>query len=321
MQTMVGEVMTTAVARVRPETPVTQVARLLRERGVTAVPVVDEEDHVLGVVSAMDLAMDDGQSYSGPALLGCMARHPARASGAKTAAERMSSPAVSVTPDVSLRTATRLLQMHGIHHLPVVADGKLVGMVTRRDLLAAFLRGDEQVRRQIVHAMEMTFHLTSDQVAVTVHNGVVRLDGQVERRPALRHLLDERLADTRPTSDGVATWSAPPGPAPARECAGRRAEGPHLVRDIGRCQWTRAAAGLTWTGRAGIRAIRLDHGKRRLPRWLTCTPGTAAGAAQPAGGVGLTADRQPGRPAPLGECRRRRGASLAMTTHQRRRTT
>jgi hypothetical protein len=54
--------------------------------------------------------------------------------------------------------------------------------VTRRDLLAAFLRGDEQVRRQIVHAMEMTFHLTSDQVAVTVHNGVVRLDGQVERR-------------------------------------------------------------------------------------------------------------------------------------------
>ncbi len=58
MQTMVGEVMTTAVARVRPETPVTQVARLLRERGVTAVPVVDEEDHVLGVVSAMDLAMD-----------------------------------------------------------------------------------------------------------------------------------------------------------------------------------------------------------------------------------------------------------------------
>src|SRR6266508_1100959 len=120
MQTVVGEVMTTAVARVRPETPVTQVARLLRERGVTAVPVVDEEDHVLGVVSAMDLAMDDGQSYSGPALLGCMARHPARASGAKTAAERMSSPAVSVTPDVSLRTATRLLQMHGIHHLPVV---------------------------------------------------------------------------------------------------------------------------------------------------------------------------------------------------------
>src|SRR6266511_1734422 len=72
----------------------------------------------------MDLAMDDGQSYAGPALLGCMARHPARASGAKTAAERMSSPAVSVTPDVSLRTATRLLQMHGIHHLPVVADGE-----------------------------------------------------------------------------------------------------------------------------------------------------------------------------------------------------
>jgi CBS domain-containing protein len=150
MPYLVGEVMTTAVARVRPETPVTQVAQLLRERGVTAVPVVDEEDHILGVVSAMGLTLEDGPPHYPPALLECMARHPARATGAKTAAGWMSSPVVSVTPEVSLRTAALLLQTHGIHHLPVVADGKLVGMVTRRDLLAAFLRADDQARRQIV---------------------------------------------------------------------------------------------------------------------------------------------------------------------------
>jgi CBS domain-containing protein len=194
MRCMVGEVMATTVARVRPQTPLTEVARLLRERGVNAVPVVDEEQHVLGVVSAMDLTQERGERPGMPAgLLECMARHPSRGKAARTtAADRMSSPVVTVTPEVSLRTAARLLQVHGIHHLPVVADGRLVGMVTRRDLLAAFMRADEQVRRQIIHAVEMTFHLTRDQVTVAVHNGVVRLEGRVERRSLADEL--QRLA-------------------------------------------------------------------------------------------------------------------------------
>src|SRR6266542_1696408 len=188
MQGMVGEVMTTAVDRVRPETPIAQVAKLRRERGVTAVPVVDEENHLLGVVYGMDLPLVHERPVHGPAaLLESMARHPSRARTGQTAADRMSSPAISVTPDVSLRTAARLLQVHGIHHLPVVSSSKLVGMVTRRDLLVAFLRDDEQVRRQIVHALEMTYHLTPAQVAVTVHAGVVRLDGRVEQHS----LVDE----------------------------------------------------------------------------------------------------------------------------------
>src|SRR6266536_5905954 len=163
MQGMVGEVMTTAVVRVRPETPIAQVAKLLRERGVTAVPLVES-----------------------------MARHPSRARTGQTAADRVSSPVISVTPDVSLRTAARLLQVHGIHHLPVVSSGKLVGMVTRRDLLVAFLRTDEQIRRQIVQTAKSTFHLTREQIVVRVHNGVVRLAGRVDRRSLAGEL--ERLA-------------------------------------------------------------------------------------------------------------------------------
>lgn len=194
MQSLVSEVMATRVARVRPETPLEQVEELLRERGVNAVPVVDDQDHVLGVVSAMDLTLERKRGSRVPAaLLECMARHPAGGKGARTTAvDRMSSPVVSVTPEVSLRTAARLLQVHGIHHLPVVANGKLVGMVTRRDLLAAFMRTDEQVRRQIAHALEMTFHLTPDQVAVAVHDGVVRLEGRLELRSLAGEL--ERFA-------------------------------------------------------------------------------------------------------------------------------
>jgi CBS domain-containing protein len=192
MQVLVGEVMATGVVRVGPQTPVDEVMRLLRERGVTAVPVVDEGEHVLGVVSAMDLVPDQEQPGGRPGALRKHLAPHARGPDTATAADRMSSPVVSVTPDVSLRTAARLLQVHGIHHLPVIADGKLVGMVTRRDLLAAFLRADEQISRQISHALQITYHLDGNQITVLVHNGVVRLQGRVERRSLVDEL--ERLA-------------------------------------------------------------------------------------------------------------------------------
>jgi CBS domain-containing protein len=165
MPSSAGDIMATAVTRVRPQTQLTTVMGLLRERAVTAVPVVDESDRVVGIVSAMDLV--DDQPHS-------------------------------VTPQTSLRTAARLLQTHDIHHLPVVADGKLVGMITRRDLLATFLRADEQVRREIAHAAQITFNAMPDQVAVTVHSGVVRLEGQVGLRSIAREL--EGLAAA---TDGV----------------------------------------------------------------------------------------------------------------------
>lgn len=199
MHATVGEVMSTTVAQVAPQTPLAQVAKLLRERGVTAVPVVDEQDHVLGVVSGMDLAVEPGPPYRAPAATHKLAhRARGRAARTATASDRMSSPVVTVAPDVSLRTAARLLQVHAIHHLPVIADGKLAGMVTRRDLLAAFLRDDEQIRRQLAHVLEMTYHLAWDQVAVSVHNGAVRLDGRVER-----HSLADEVERLAAAVDGV----------------------------------------------------------------------------------------------------------------------
>jgi CBS domain-containing protein len=200
VQHTVAEVMTTTVARVAPRTPLAQVTTLLRERGISAVPVVDEQDHVLGVVSDTDLPTEPGPPHRAPAAVHKLARARGRAARAPTAADRMGSPVVTVTAGVSLRTALRLLQVDGIHHLPVIADGKLAGMVTRRDLLAAFLRDDEQVRRQLAHTLEMTYHVTWDQVSVSVHNGVVRLEGRVERH-SLAHELEQLAA----AADGVIT--------------------------------------------------------------------------------------------------------------------
>jgi len=231
MQRAVGEVMTNTVARIGPQTPLPEVAKLLRERGVTAVPVVDEQGHVLGLVSGMDLAVEPEPPHRTPPAMHRLAHRARGRARTATAADRMSSPVVTVTPDVSLRTAARLLQVHGIHHLPVIADGKLAGVVTRRDLLAAFLRDDEHVRRQLAHTLEMTYHLAWDQVTVTVHNGVVRLDGRVERRSlaaavdgvtAVQSKLAWDLDDTTPDMESRERRVAPrphgpgslgPGPA------------------------------------------------------------------------------------------------------------
>ncbi|HZD74850.1 MAG TPA: CBS domain-containing protein [Actinomycetota bacterium] len=199
MQHTVTEVMTTTVARVTPHTPLAQVTKLLRERGIGAVPVVDDRDHVLGMLSGVDLTIEPAPPYRAPAARHRLApRTWGRAARGLTAADRMRSPVITVTGDVSLRTAARLLQVHGIHHLPVVDEGRLVGMVTRRDLLAAFLRDDEQLRRQLTHALEMTWHLTWDQVTVSVHNGTVRLDGRVDR-----HSLAREVEQLAAAADGV----------------------------------------------------------------------------------------------------------------------
>jgi CBS domain-containing protein len=187
--------MSTAVTRVGPQAQLGSVLGLLRERAVTAVPVVDESDHLVGILSAMDLVDPELSNLVAGRRLRRLAR---RNGGHATVADRMSRPVVSVAPDTSLRTAARLLQVHDIHHLPVVAGGKLVGMVTRRDLLAAFLRADEQIRRQVAHAAQITFNLLPDQLTVTVHNGVVRLDGHVGLRSLARELEGQAAA-----TDGV----------------------------------------------------------------------------------------------------------------------
>jgi CBS domain-containing protein len=191
----VGDVMSTAVTRVGTQAQLDSVLGLLQERAVTAVPVVDESDHLVGILSAMDL-VDPGLSNL---VAGRRLRRMARRNGGHAkVADRMSRPVVSVAPETSLRTAARLLQVHDIHHLPVVAGGKLVGMVTRRDLLAAFLRADEQIRRQVAHAAQITFNVLPDQLTVRVHNGVVRLDGRVGLRSLARELAGQAAG-----TDGV----------------------------------------------------------------------------------------------------------------------
>ncbi|MEU6144525.1 CBS domain-containing protein [Streptomyces sp. NPDC047081] len=189
--TKVGALMVRGVVTVRPDTPFKEVARLLGRHRVSGVPVTDEDDRVLGVVSETDLVLHQSRRSAGNGFLGGrfgrMSREVRRTgakSRARTAAELMSTPAVTVHADTASAEAARIMLRHGVERLPVVdEENRLVGIVTRHDLLRVFLRTDDQIRRDVQQEVFVkTLLLTPHIVRVSVRDGVVTLAGRLERR-------------------------------------------------------------------------------------------------------------------------------------------
>lgn len=189
--TKIGAVMTDDVVTAQYGTPFKDVVRLLREHRISGLPVIDEDDKVIGVISETDLIQRQACPPESRGLLGTWAlrlrrgarRRTAR-SRARTAGGVMSAPAVTVPAEAALREAARLMTRHGIERLPVVdEEDRLVGIVTRRDLLQVFARSDDEIRQAaqcevLVDALWLGPHT----VEVDVYDGVVTLTGQLERR-------------------------------------------------------------------------------------------------------------------------------------------
>ena len=100
------------------------------------------------------------------------------------AGELMSAPVVTIGADVSVVEAAKLLEMAGVKRLPVVdSKGRLVGIVSRRDLLSVFLRSDSEIRTEIVdEVLDKLLWIDPLQVKVTVANGLVAMTGELECR-------------------------------------------------------------------------------------------------------------------------------------------
>lgn len=189
--------MTHDVISVRADAPFKTVARLMSGNTVSALPVLDEHGRLIGVVSEADLLPKEGHR-------GQQARHrlpvsPARrhdeakASGA-VVRDLMSSPAVTIDADGTLAEAARTMITNGVKRLPVVTEsGQLVGVVSRIDLLGAFLRPDDEIAEQVEREMADRVLLTeAGQIEVRVGDGVVTLFGHVDRRTSQE--LAEKLA-------------------------------------------------------------------------------------------------------------------------------
>lgn len=211
----VHKVMTADVVTVQPDAPFREVVSTLAEHHISGVPVVDGGDHVVGIVSEADLLVREERKASQQEAHGVFAthrRHHEQDSGATaaagprtmvigdTAGAMMSTPVVTVTPATTVVEAARLLSRHGIKRLPVVdADERLIGIVSRADLLRIFLKPDSEIRDEVVQEVIMR-SLWQDpaKVKVDVHDGTVTLRGELE----LKSLIPIAVQLTA-TIDGV----------------------------------------------------------------------------------------------------------------------
>jgi CBS domain-containing protein len=188
------------VLTVRPETPLKEVAHRLVERGISGMPVCDENGRVLGVVSEADILYKErGEARKGAGLLALLLEphdDADRKIGARTAGEAMTSPAVTIEPNRRLAEAARVMLERGINRLPVVRDGKLVGIVTRADLVRAFERPDYEIAREIREDVVLRTLWIPDAVDVRVERGEVTLRGKLDTSTEVE--LVERLAERVP---------------------------------------------------------------------------------------------------------------------------
>jgi CBS domain-containing protein len=188
----VADVMRREVVAVTPDTSFKEVARLLTQLRVSALPVTATDGHLLGVVSESDLLAKE-RRLERP-LLGRVRRRwleeHVRAE-ASMVRHLMSTPAITVDSAATLQEAARLMNRRGVHCL-CVTDGRspLVGIVTRGDLLRAFVRPDEAIEREIYDdLMGRVLWMDPREITVEVVDGLVRFQGEVEQRSRAESLV------------------------------------------------------------------------------------------------------------------------------------
>jgi CBS domain-containing protein len=217
----VRDVMSTGVVTVGKTTSYKQVARLMTEHNVNALPVVIKNGHVVGVVSETDVLRKEERRFrrlvSG--LSGRARRERAKAK-ARTAAELMTSPVITTHPDASLAWAARLMSDHHIRRLPVLdAPGALIGIVSRRDLLRVFLRPDAEIGAEVHGVLTGVLLEDPHSVQVQVRDGVVTLRGSL-REPELIPAAVRLASDV----DGAVAVVDELTSGPAEQASGQAAE-------------------------------------------------------------------------------------------------
>ena len=180
----VRDVMTTEVVTVDRITPYKEIDRLLTEHRISGMPVLKMGRHVAGVISEADLLAAEDKAARQARMnteFGRRWRFRKPQHVSLTAGTMMTSSPITIHPDATIPAAARVMSTHHVRRLPVVdPDGKLIGIVSRRDLLSVFLRPDADILADVQQVLdEMPF---SDPAGVTplVHNGVVTLTGTLE---------------------------------------------------------------------------------------------------------------------------------------------
>jgi CBS domain-containing protein len=180
----VADAMSADVLTVAPETPLKDAAALLAQNRISGLPVL-ENGIVVGVVSEADIVARSTGSRESRSLLGELFGGPRRHEdvAATHVREAMSSPAITIAPGRPVAEAARVMVNRRVNRLPVADGSRLVGIVTRADLVRAFVRPDDELEREIREDVaETALWIDSKRLDVAVDQGVVKLAGEVERR-------------------------------------------------------------------------------------------------------------------------------------------
>ena len=193
----VGDVMTRDVVSVTPDIPLKDVAAMLVERGISGLPVCGPDRVVVGVLSEADLLVKQGGSPERSGGLFAWLVETASAPDlaklrAHTAGEAMTAPAITVETASPVSEAARTMVSLGVNRLPVVEDGRLVGIVTRADLVRLFTRSDEEIARDIRQDVVKRLWIAPERIEVDVEQGEVVLRGEVDTEVEAA-LLEKRI--------------------------------------------------------------------------------------------------------------------------------
>lgn len=198
----VVDLMASDVISVRPDTSLRDAARIMVEKGISGLPVTNEEGTLVGVVSEGDFLRKevDRGDLMGRGLLGVLFDNRDSLAEAETVGEVMAENLFTVSPDATLVEAARTMTTHGVKRLPVVTrEGKLVGVISRRDVVAAFTRPDELIEDEIREdILRRLLFLDPALLDISVTAGVVSIAGELPTRTDTR-LLEAMVQRT----DGV----------------------------------------------------------------------------------------------------------------------
>ncbi len=201
-----AEVMTPKVVTIRPDTPLVEAARLMLQSGISGLPVVDDAGHLVGIVTEGDFLRraETGTEHRRPRWLefllgpGRLADEYVR-SHARTVREIMTPKVITVSEDTPLQDVVAIMERRRIKRVPVVRDDKIVGIVSRANLVQALAHlaeessgskpDDEMMRAQIMGELAKQSWARTSSINVIVRHGIAELWGPIfdqRQREAVR---------------------------------------------------------------------------------------------------------------------------------------
>jgi CBS-domain-containing membrane protein len=177
--------MTKDVLTIGSDTPLKEAARRMLEAGISGLPVIDDDDHLIGIITEADFVATeaDRRPRQRAGLLRYIHREAEIPSQERFVGDVMTTDVVVIGPDEDHADAARLMEKNKIKRIPVVESGRLIGLIARSDMLRAYTRPDQDIIDELTNrVMREVLWVDPRRVAVECIEGNIVLVGQMETK-------------------------------------------------------------------------------------------------------------------------------------------